>query len=1694
MYISKIVAKQTHNANNIGSINATIKDSLQNNIVENNYTNKSAVSKTNIDSANANIVNNLLESKISDIRNIGVQKNNSLTHIQKQPLYQKYHGMPGVGVYGTTGLTGDKGNYIYFGYIDDFFEGVYINIGNLIYAISERADLGSASDKLFYEKYIATKFTNSTYKNILNNIQNDTTYFYNGAYIETNNVKYDAANEDQLMYNMLASLKNESLIKPYNLSSKEVPSYTNTDDVSKYNIKSDATFNDNPVNINNNNITWEDSDAIANALKVGSVTTAYPASILNDSKYSNFYESDGNYNYVKETINNSYITGPTQYYAEVSPSANSIKLKDGTYVSLDDVYYYIKMAFNLFNNSSETSLFDGVLTMSNVGLFGLGYDKLFTIDTKNNNLKLRSADEILSIDNYNQQLKDFISKYYNTLLNYIQNLNDASTNESFSANVVYSDYNDAKLFIPLSLSTNYKSGDTLYFYTGENSADDVNIEYVVYLTDEMAGCSKENLIKYAQQTDPFTINRLNKNNKRIQCLNNAALIKNYADSSADKFFNKSSINIIDNYTDSTFIIANADTDNKNFVNFISSNYDDDSSLKFTVYNNELHISSNNPVKLDNLYINIDDLTNNFNGELKSYIYNSNIIFDDGAFIHPLDNIMSYINQDDNQAYAAGTVYCEQYFKNFGLDDNKKAIPLDDYIYGYDLYDSNFKLIKSQYSTSYRLDINFALETNILDPVYYVQIYVSAKNGVKFTSRISKITADFHLTEKINKTYNSPIYRRFRNNPSTFEIRILQKLKIKVLGSNEEFIPNNIGNKILYDISNINANADWYDLKLYSEDSSLQIIDVLFNHKNVDGSINSWASVSSEDISTYKIYFESNLPNNAESIDDYAITYCDKDTTNSDCELFKRLIDNVEKDSCKSRSINVTIAYKDSEDSYIKYQNFDITQPGFTDTRDCPSVSLNMHYGITDTQQYNTVEHGVLCNQFITYMDINIENFKETWGQFENDNYEVSMDLLLQNINSDIDWQAQNLINTNIIPRPTVKLLVTNEDIADPSNNMENYIKLNVVPFETYNNLTSLTNNVLQNTENVSIDTSTYLIINEHIKSVNANVLNLDSSDYIDQYIILDSPTIKSMKDAVYIYNGIQKDFNININDIKLDDYSNNTLKLKVLFEMGNPILANLYLRFAVTKVVIKLTDKTSRQTKTTFTATLSTEKDKSSYLQPYNSPYDYTYRFLSDKLDVMINPLSYTVCPSDTETSYSAMSGNIEKYGMPIEILKSLRFYNSDIYEYSNLMNVTSKQAREQYKFNWSSILLKKRYLQDNIKNIIAQPISLSDILGDDFKVPHIDPYNAFIYDNDLYNDATSGYYLDSLAGDKYLAVIYNGALMNPKYRDDNYSFIYNGETLELDRYSQLANNYPAWVSDECSIEMRSDTLINSMDVWNDEYNFVSTSMSDTNILFKGILSLYGNGYNYLPNSYDDGQYTDAGEYTAEQLELNSINKQLNIINNANTTSETLNSLKESLELRAQILENTISQQIANNENQISDSKYKDVLSLSDTKAENDVYIYNAVNYDRIYGSATTKYEPEVYKYFRSFLYDINWIYPKYTNDSKVTPYRLVSGFDYLMKISEQLQSEYPDKWSKLNGSVDEITNMIPYNLLYTVYPRVAYNDEKDTLNCLMLRRPTIWSDSDINSFDKCYILNNRYFKTKDEDEIKHIGNTYIVK
>ena len=52
-----------------------------------------------------------------------------------------------------------------------------------------------------------------------------------------------------------------------------------------------------------------------------------------------------------------------------------------------------------------------------------------------------------------------------------------------------------------------------------------------------------------------------------------------------------------------------------------------------------------------------------------------------------------------------------------------------------------------------------------------------------------------------------------------------------------------------------------------------------------------------------------------------------------------------------------------------------------------------------------------------------------------------------------------------------------------------------------------------------------------------------------------------------------------------------------------------------------------------------------------------------------------------------------------------------------------------------------------------------------------------------------------------------------------------------------------------------------------------------------------------------------------------------------------------------------------------------------------------------------------------------------------------------------------PFSEASISGTVPEDTVM-PYNLCYTIYPRIMFNDEEQTNIILMLRKPTVMDEN----------------------------------
>ena len=133
------------------------------------------------------------------------------------------------------------------------------------------------------------------------------------------------------------------------------------------------------------------------------------------------------------------------------------------------------------------------------------------------------------------------------------------------------------------------------------------------------------------------------------------------------------------------------------------------------------------------------------------------------------------------------------------------------------------------------------------------------------------------------------------------------------------------------------------------------------------------------------------------------------------------------------------------------------------------------------------------------------------------------------------------------------------------------------------------------------------------------------------------------------------------------------------------------------------------------------------------------------------------------------------------------------------------------------------------------------------------------------------------------------------------------------------------------------------------------------------------------------------------------------------------------------------------------------IYSLSETKSMNEVELFedNRVNDKKPFFSTLCQPDNELYaqprhnNWLRRLLYQAEWWYPKYyidatTNQEMVKPYRLVPGGKYLKYAADKSGKEA----------------QIPYNLLYSIYPRCAYDYDNENLIVFMLRCPNV-SDED---------------------------------
>ena len=1683
-------------------------------------------------------------------------------------LYQKCHGLPGIGVKGITGMVGEKGNSIYIGFVNDFFDGIEIELDAFI-KVAKRY-LQDENDKNIENAYKAYVEDCISAAKVINNVSGssnvnideflkkylmDGPVYYTGQVLSSDDastlnsisknvanagiykdMSIDIADNVVLMVKMLydanpaaANTSNSSLYDSYknkrwveiDISNIAATSFDGSKD---YQFSTLYNYDEiggvyqltNNARYNNVFMPYESNDAARAELNSNTAYYDYTNSVIYTSLAHDGKTEIGlsDPSFVKESFNNKYVQDTNVCYSEIQLSTKVLR------TVINDNYNYINRQ-NIGNVTVPNTYFAQhaikILSIDNIDLIekrllvdsdeyvycAIDETNLYTNDTAKNLISLNEITNSI-YSPIAQANPDFLNNYSSEISSYYSDI-------AMSASIVWKDIpqdkqinirwvqqDEAKLFIPFNLKDIYKEGDTLYFYTDQsNWKKDSKIEYMVSIHKKIEKCNLSTLLSQAQLTNPFQVKYLFEQDARAVTNNNIGINVANSTSQLNKLSNLGITNIIDQYTNAKMSLTNFSKLNNSYITCLTN---DSSIQSFNVRNydaNSISISSN-ILKFDNLYT-----TNTpINVETYAGLYDDNIILTNG-FIKSITSVYSY--EIDGEAYLGCPIYAKTYFKNTNTDSHT-------IMYGYEVYTNN-SLLYTNYSTTEDLQILVKLNKTLTS--FKIVTFAIGSTGIKYFSKYTNVNVQYTTTSKAVQ---------------------VSKYTLNIEGDNK-YIINNTLNQRNIQFTTDSVTADECTVSLTVEalnankklEERVEIKAIYFNKLTADDFSNNPASkwstinntVNSPTQFEYTINLLSNIPNIvvnpdgrstvAQSITNYMTSGADVNAGDNNCDLFKYINAGNVLPHTNPRSIIVTCVYTLGQSKIEYYENFEITQPGFQDNRGLPTIDLKMYNSFKDLEKINSINNGILTNQFVTYLDIKVSDIAKKWCQYLENSDEVKVSLTIENIDTDIDWQDKYVIQTGLFIRDTIKILPYNDRILTSTDNsslgdlgINNHVALNAElvdstkPVERMKlSSPAITINDALNVSGESVGEITQIttLVDSKASQDNQKYPYFTTDINGKEYIAIDESVMSAIKDPFTIYNGILKKIKIDINDVNFQHIDNKTIRLRLVYECGNPMLANLYLKFAVTRCQITYNSNVFSVYAHKGSKSINTDN----LLYSLSETYDELYKVKSNALDVMFNPVSCVLCANDAESDVTYMQGDIYKTGSNQQITQKLSFYGAELYDNTTIMDISDINIRNLQLFKWDALKLKARYLQDNITKISVKPVDIKSIKN----------YISNSYNYYKLNDLCK---LNAAGGN--ISVVYHSALMNPRWRNDKYTFYYNSDDYDKTRYDQLINNYPVFINNNSYLQVRTNELIESMDVWNEKYSL--SEKSDIDNTYTGVINLYGNGYNYLLLDDENDvilldKSNDLKELhksiisqNAKQLLSASMEYSVAQVNqqqklNTKKIISTLNAVKTPVKTTNKT-QNTYYTNTIGSFTEQEPLKYS--LSLKETKELNNKYIYNYSNIVDVQHVASSLYQPETGKYFRTFLYDLYLDYPMKINENTVMPYQIISDFDYLLYYNSQYNPAFKDPVysAHILNILSKNKNIVPYSFLYDLNTRIAYNDDFSTINVLMLRRPCIEKDTDkyiISTADNVkldgYELTKRYFNLGSGQTIKKLTIPYTI-
>ena len=188
----------------------------------------------------------------------------------------------------------------------------------------------------------------------------------------------------------------------------------------------------------------------------------------------------------------------------------------------------------------------------------------------------------------------------------------------------------------------------------------------------------------------------------------------------------------------------------------------------------------------------------------------------------------------------------------------------------------------------------------------------------------------------------------------------------------------------------------------------------------------------------KATMTANLPTNFGQFDnaaDYNASPGEDNGVNG-CTFFQSLIAG-RKVSTDSRSLNVAVNYTYQNQRHVGYTK--VTQPGYTDTRSIPNVTIDLKKDLKSLEESNRSDLGVMANQFQFFVEVSIDGFdRKSWGSFVDEN-DITLNMTIRN--ADVDYENVQKYGIQLVQQTKTLHVNTSDKVND--------FEKNYVRFHTY---------------------------------------------------------------------------------------------------------------------------------------------------------------------------------------------------------------------------------------------------------------------------------------------------------------------------------------------------------------------------------------------------------------------------------------------------------------------------------------------------------------------------------------------------------------------------------------------------------------------------------------------------------------------